>query len=169
MTVTHDPHDEPCDAYMSLLVRAADDGLDAMARQRLDAHLASCDGCRAAFDAQRIAHELIAGAFDLDGRSLGFTTRVLAHLEPREHGLDRLDFRRWTWRLSPVAASLLLAAWAVAAWSETSAAATDVVSTASSGEYAAAVLLSDAIDQTDLVSLTWEAEVASVAFEETPQ
>ena len=160
---TREPNrgDEPCGDYIGLLVRAADDSLDAAGRARLDAHMLTCETCRSAFDSQQTAHVMLAGAFDVDA-PLGFTTRVLAHLERDRPWLDRFDFRRWTWRVSPLAAGLVLVAWIVAAGSQTTSASAviDVVTAVEAGTEPAAVLLSDAVDDTDLVSLMWDAETS---------
>lgn len=95
--------------YIGLIVRAADDSLDPVGRVRLDTHLASCEGCRAALAEQRSAHETL-----LDWRpapaSADFARRVVAAAQPGESWLGGWDYRRWTWRLSPVAAGLALAA-----------------------------------------------------------
>jgi anti-sigma factor RsiW len=173
-TTVHDRSHEPCDAYVGLLVRAADDSLDADDRARLDAHLPGCAACRAALDTQQSAHVLLSTAFAPEP-TLGFATRVVANVAPRENWLDRLDFRRWTWRVSPVAAGLLLAAWMVIAGGETTSASVSVeeVSAAGADVQAEAVLWPDVIDGTDLVTLTWDAEVATapaaILPEETPQ
>jgi hypothetical protein len=115
---------------------------------------------------------MLSDAFEVEP-PLGFTTRVVAHIEPRTSWLDRLDFRRWTWRISPVAAGLVLAAWIVAAGSDTTSASgsIDVVNATDAGVEADAVRWSDTVDGPDLVSLAWDAEVAAIAVapEEDPQ
>lgn len=171
-TTVHDRSNDPCDDYVSLLVRAADDSLDPDGRARLDAHLPTCEACRAALETQQLAHVMLSDAFEVEP-PLGFTTRVVAHIEPRTSWLDRLDFRRWTWRISPVAAGLVLAAWIVAAGSDTTSASgsIDVVNATDAGVEADAVRWSDTVDGPDLVSLAWDAEVAAIAVtpEEDPQ
>ncbi|MCC7042413.1 MAG: zf-HC2 domain-containing protein [Acidobacteria bacterium] len=173
-TTSHDRSHEPCDDYVGLLVRAADDSLDADGRARLDAHLPGCGACRAALDSQHIAYVALSSTFEVEP-SLGFATRVVANVEPRDSWLDRLDFRRWTWRVSPIAAGLFLAAWVVTDRIETASAfeSVAVVNAADAGVQADAVRWSDAVDGTDLVSLTWDAEVAGTPatgiLEETPQ
>jgi anti-sigma factor RsiW len=144
-----------------LLVRAADDSLDASGRARLDAHMLTCETCRYALDSQRTAHVLLANAFDVDA-PLGFTSRVVAHLEPGRSWLDRFDFRRWTWRVSPLAAGLMLAAGIVASGGQTTSAspAIFVVNAADTGVEPTAVRLSDAVGETDLVSRMWYAETS---------
>ncbi len=157
---------QSCPSFIPLIVRAADDTIEPDDRARLDAHLAGCPACRAALEAQRMVHMNLAGAFDAEV-PLGFATRIVAQLDPRESWLDRLDFRRWTWRLGPVAAGLAIAAYVVVA----SEAATSAESTVPE----TAVLLSDAVDESGIVALTWAAEVgasdadAAASTEETPQ
>ena len=159
MTI-HESVNEPCDHVMGLLVRAADQELDAADRARLDRHLLACEACRTALHTQQVAHGMLAEAFAADP-PFGFATRVLAHLDaPAPHLLDRFDFRRWTWRVSPVAGGLFLAAWLVAAGTQTSSAAGPVEVVSATGTGAEAVRWSDAVDGTDLVSLVWEADVA---------
>lgn len=166
--------DEACEGYVGLLVRAADGSLGHEDRARLDTHLLTCDSCRAALETQRTAHLALADAFDVDA-PLGFSTRVLANLEPEPSWFDRLDFRRWTWRVSPVAAALMIAAWMVAASSQTTAASpsVEVVDAAATTTEAEAVLLTDVLEDGDLVSLVWDAEVrgatAASVDEETVQ
>lgn len=148
---------EPCEDRIGLIVRAADGSLDAHDRAHLERHLVTCPSCRAALDAQQISHALLARAFDAEA-PLGFSTRVIAHLETPAHWLDRLDFRRWTWRIGPVAAALLLAAWMVTG--ETTSAAEAVIGATDAGVAADAVLWSDAMNDADLVSIAWESTIA---------
>jgi anti-sigma factor RsiW len=103
-----------CAAFTALLVRAADGSASAEDQARLAAHLATCDACAADLADQRDVHAFLF-AQPIGGASLGFDTRVMAAVraeaESRARGwLDSLDFRRWTWRLVPVAAALALAA-----------------------------------------------------------
>ena len=148
---------EPCEDRIALLVRAADDSLDASDRAQLDRHLAACPACSRALETQRGGRALLARAFDAEA-PLGFSTRVLAHLESSDRWIDRLDFRRWTWRVGPVTAALLLAAWMVTG--DTTSAAEAVVNATDAGVAADAVLWSDVMNDADLVSITWEATVA---------
>lgn len=168
-TDRHSQFSEPCEGYLPLLVRAADDSLGADDRVRLDAHTRTCEVCREALAVQRAAYASLAGAFDVDP-PLGFSTRVVAHLEsdPQASWLERLDFRRWTWRVSPVAAGLGLAAYLVIATGESTAA-------SASAEIGATdpAVLSDVIDSGDLVSMVWDAEngsdTSTVSDEGAPQ
>lgn len=154
-----DRHAEPCEERMvSLLVRAADGDLDVHERTHLDHHLATCPSCRAALETQRLGHTVLARAFEA-GAPPGFATRVLAHVNSSDSWFDRLDFRRWTWRVGPVTAALLLAAWMVTG--ETTSAEEAVVSATDAGVAADALLWSDAMNDASLVSFVWETTVGS--------
>ena len=94
--------------FERLLVRAADGQLDATERETLDRHLATCDACRAALAAQTRVRASLQARPPLDA-SPAFYARVTASLRSPASWLDSLDFRRWTWRLVPVAAALVIA------------------------------------------------------------
>lgn len=103
-----------CTAFTSLLVRVADGTASAQEQSRLDAHIATCASCAAALEDQRGVHAWLRSQ-PVTGASWGFDTRVMASIRAEAEGrsrgwLDSLDFRRWTWRLVPVAAALVLAA-----------------------------------------------------------
>ena len=104
---THHPE------FERLLVRAADGGLDATEREMLDRHLATCDGCRAALAAQTLVRTSLHMRPRIDA-SPAFHARVTASLRSPASWLDSLDFRRWTWRLAPVAAAFVFAVLAFA-------------------------------------------------------
>ncbi len=102
-----------CTAFTSLLVRVADGSASAQEQSQLHAHIATCASCAAALDDQRGVHAWLRSQ-PVTGASLGFDTRVMASIRAEAGGralgwLDSLDFRRWTWRLVPVAAALVLA------------------------------------------------------------
>jgi anti-sigma factor RsiW len=160
--------DRSCADFESLIVRAADGVLDPVDRLRLDGHLAGCASCRVALDDQRTLASLVAAAFD--SRPVpGFTTRVLAHLKPTESWLDRLDFRRWTWWVSPVAAGLALAAWLVASSTSTAIALEPAADVAVDPAQIQVVSWADAVTEGDLVSLIWQAEVGTDAAPATQE
>lgn len=111
-----------CEQAESLLVRAADETLDAGRRAAMDRHLAACAACRETLDTQRSARALLAARPDMAVRP-GFATRVMANLPAQDSGgaldaaaattgdwLDLLNWRAWTIRLAPVAATLAVAA-----------------------------------------------------------
>lgn len=155
MDTSFDTHGEPCPKYVGLVVRAADDALDEAERTRLDAHLAVCLTCRDALDAQRSVHHLVADAYVVEP-PLGFSTRVLAHVDVKTHWFDRLDFRRWTLRVGPVAAGLLLAAGLAVLTEQPSAASTDQ----------STVPWADVMNDSDLVTMVWEAATNDVSNDE---
>jgi anti-sigma factor RsiW len=105
--------DDCCPDYLALIVRAADGALDADGRTRLDAHVGSCAACRQALAAQREVRAMLA---DLPAVAApgALRARVRAALEAggarRVPWLAGADFRRWTWRLVPVAAALIVGA-----------------------------------------------------------
>ena len=111
-----------CEQAESLLARAADGMLDAERLAAVEGHVAGCAACREALDAQRTARSLLAARPDTAVRP-GFVTRVMANLPvqdpdgafddtaaPVGDWLDLLNWRAWTIRLAPVAATLLVAA-----------------------------------------------------------
>ena len=105
---------DPCAAFESLLVRAADDSLDAAEHARLDAHLSTCAACRQALADQRAVRDALVARPPLRARP-EFSFAVMRAIESEREGswLYLLDFRQWTWRLAPVAAALSLATWMV--------------------------------------------------------
>ena len=57
-------------------------------------------------------------SYPVEGARLGFERRVMAAIRAEAEGrarnwIDNLDFRRWTWRLVPIAAALALASFVV--------------------------------------------------------
>lgn len=102
---------EACQEFESLLARAADGALNEADHGRLDLHLAGCDGCRRALADQRAVRDALQSRPVLRDRP-EFAVAVMAAIEAERSWLERLDFRRWTWRLAPVAAALSLIAWA---------------------------------------------------------
>jgi anti-sigma factor RsiW len=101
---------EPCRDRIGLIVRAADGSLDADGRAALDAHLETCAACREALEGQRAARAALA-AWPEAMALPDFSARVMARLERDRNWLELLDFRRWSWRLSPVVAALAIAAY----------------------------------------------------------
>ena len=111
-----------CEQAESLLARAADGLLDADRQADVDRHIALCAACREALDAQRSARALLAARHDAALRP-GFTTRVMANLPAQDPAgavddaagtasdwLELLNWRAWTIRLAPLAATLMVAA-----------------------------------------------------------
>lgn len=111
-----------CEQAESLLVRGAEGTLDPKRQAVLDQHMVECAACREEFDAQRSVRTLLAARPDAAVRP-GFATRVMANLPAQDPAgaldaaavaggawLDLLNWRAWTIRLAPVAATLAIAA-----------------------------------------------------------
>ncbi len=149
-----------CAAFTSLLVRVADGTASAQEQARLHAHIATCASCAAALDDQRGVHAWLRSQ-PVTGASLGFDTRVMASIRAEAEGrargwLDSLDFRRWTWRLVPVAAALVLAAVSVTGTdtaSQPEPASTVSTTTATEGWPVSSALWSDTVSESALLSL----------------
>jgi anti-sigma factor RsiW len=97
-----------CPERVPLLVRAADGALDASDQAALDAHLALCDRCRVALEGQRVARTALM-SWTPDMAPADFVARVLRDVDAHESWLDRWDFRRWSWRLAPLATAAAIA------------------------------------------------------------
>lgn len=146
-----------CEEYVDLLARSVDGVLTETERVRLDAHVASCAACRQALADQRLIRTSLSEALSLDA-SPAFVGRVLSQLPESGRWFDRLDFRRLTWRLSPVAAGLALAAAFVVATGQptvTDAAGPDSIPPA-------ALSFDEVIESSDMVTLLWQAEGGQV-------
>jgi len=150
-----------CAAFTSMLVRVADGTAPAAEQAQLEAHIATCASCAAALDDQRGVHAWLQ-VQPVTGASLGFDRRVMAAVradaENRTRSwLDNLDFRRWTWRLVPVAAALALVAVSV---TQTDAGnqigqadATTLSGTATDTMPVSSALWSEAVSESSLLSL----------------
>src|SRR5438552_458282 len=94
-----------CENFESLIVRAADDLLNASDQSELDQHLATCASCRASLAAQRQIRAILLARTPVNA-SADFADRVRSAIGTGLPWLAHWDFRRWTWRLAPVAAAL---------------------------------------------------------------
>jgi anti-sigma factor RsiW len=92
-----------------LILARVDGCLGADDERWLDDHVRQCDACRAEANSQAAVRSLLASRPAL-GVSAGFVDRVIERIEPAVGLLGVADWRKWTWRLSPVAAVLMLAA-----------------------------------------------------------
>ncbi len=124
-----------CDDLIPALVRAADGSLDVLPadeRARLQAHLATCVSCADALADQMSMRQALA-TLAAEPVDTFVGTRVMANLRgeaPVTTWLESLDWKRWTWRLVPVAAVLAIAVGSVAANTATNATnATDTTDT----------------------------------------
>jgi anti-sigma factor RsiW len=146
---------EPCQEYVTLIVRAVDDQLSAAERARLDAHLAICTACRGGLADQLAVRTMLASRPPLRA-SAAFRTRVMSAIEGRVPWFEALDFRRWSWGLAPVAAALLLFVYTSvdrqSAVATTDAAAVES-SAAASTQPVSSALWSDSVSDTSLLSL----------------
>ena len=98
-----------CTDAEPLLAAAADGALDDTRRARLEAHLATCAECRAALEGQRQVAAILASAVQNEV-SPAFLARVNRRIDGSEGWLELVDFRAWTLRLAPIAATLALVA-----------------------------------------------------------
>ena len=147
-----------CAAIEALLVRAAEGSSWPEDEVRLNDHLRQCASCRAALADQRAMRDLLQ-SYPVEGARLGFDTRVMAAIRAEADGrqaswLGSLDFRRWTWRLVPIAAALALASAVV---SQTDPAADDettlAASTSSDALPVSSALWSESVSESSLLSL----------------
>ncbi|MBP6715893.1 MAG: zf-HC2 domain-containing protein [Acidobacteria bacterium] len=92
------------------IAQAADDALAPELRRELDAHLATCDACRALLADQRDARALLMARPIVPVRDLSAAIR--ATLEAEQPWIDRLNinWRMWSLRVAPVATALAIVA-----------------------------------------------------------
>jgi predicted anti-sigma-YlaC factor YlaD len=102
---------EACREYESMLARAADGSLDRPGQARLDAHLVTCAACREALADQRAVRVALTDRPALRAHP-EFAVRVMQAIEAEPSWLVWLDFRQWTWRLAPLAAGMMIVAYA---------------------------------------------------------
>lgn len=143
--------------FERLLVRAADELLDAREREILDGHLATCGSCRETLEAQRRVRTSLVARPPLDA-SAAFYARVTSALQTPVSWIEGLDFRRWTWRLAPVAAALVVAVVAYAGLSmrseATAASTSDSTTVASAADLpVSSALWSSSFSDTSVLSL----------------
>jgi hypothetical protein len=141
----------PCSGFDERLARAAElEELDTA----LAAHLAACEGCRAALAEQREVRAMLLARPPL-AASPALRVRVREAIEGEHSWTNVIDFRRWTWRLLPIAAAVALVT-AVGAWQLTPGA------TGTTGELgdltAAAALYSSDVPDTSVLSLMLRAQ-----------
>lgn len=143
----------PCPDYIEQLARAAEleeHALDAA----LAAHLAACAHCRAALAEQREVRALLLARPPL-AASPALRVRVREAIEREQPWTDVIDFRRWTWRLFPIAAAVAIVT-ALGAWQLTPGA------TGTAGDVgdltAAAALYTSDVPDTSVLSLMLRAQ-----------
>jgi predicted anti-sigma-YlaC factor YlaD len=97
----------PCSEFVDRLARAAERSAVDTIDPVLAAHLQTCDSCRAALEDQRQIRTMLATRPVLTA-SPALRVRVREALERERTLTGIIDFRRWTWRLVPVAAAIAL-------------------------------------------------------------
>jgi predicted anti-sigma-YlaC factor YlaD len=97
----------PCSDFADRLARAADLSAAEAIDPALAAHLQTCESCRAALDDQRRIRVMLTSRPAL-AASPALRVRVREALEQERTWTGVIDFRRWTWRLVPVAAAVAL-------------------------------------------------------------
>lgn len=140
-------------ATESEIVRAADGSLEPAAQARLDAHLASCAACRDELDAQLIARRALAARPIRPVRDLSAAVR--ATLESERPWVERLNWRRLSLRVAPVAAALTVVALLLIRTADvsTGSAATATTPGASQGHSVASALWSGEVSDEQLLDL----------------
>jgi anti-sigma factor RsiW len=147
-----------CDDLIPALVRAAEGSLEVLPsdeRARLEAHLAACPSCAEALADQTSMHQALT-MLAAEPVNTFVGSRVMAHLrseEPVTTWLESLDWKRWTWRLVPVAAVLAIAVGSVATNTTTDATNTTNATNTTDTMPASATLVTGEVGGTDLLSL----------------
>jgi len=129
---------------------------DGTAAARIHEHLAACDACRATVEAQSIARRVLAGRPIAPVRDLSASLR--ATLDAERPWIERLNWRRLSLRMAPVAAAVTIGALILVITADTASGPT-VSGTPVSGT--AATLSTDATRISDhkVVSALWPGEV----------
>jgi hypothetical protein len=96
-----------CPEFVDRLARAAELAPPGAIDPVLAAHLESCAGCRAALDVQRQVRSLLQSRPAL-AASPALRVRVREAIDREPSLIAGIDFRRWTWRLVPIAAAVAL-------------------------------------------------------------
>jgi anti-sigma factor RsiW len=99
-----------CESMVGLILASVEGTLDPSSRAHLEAHAASCAGCRRALDEQAAVKRMLA---DLPAVTVsrGFAARVRERVEARPWWMPAGNWRLWTLRLAPIAALLTFLAW----------------------------------------------------------
>lgn len=131
----------------SEFVRAADGSLETNERDVM-AHLASCDACRDQLDAQTVARRVLVARPIAPVRDLSAAIR--ATLENEQPWIERLNWRRLSLRVAPIAAALTLVALFLVRTADTSITSAD---TSTSDPTVASALWSGEVDDDQLLTL----------------
>jgi anti-sigma factor RsiW len=95
---------------VGLILASVEGVLDPASRARLEAHAATCAGCRRALDEQAAVKRMLADLPPVEV-SRGFAARVRERVEQRPWWMPAGNWRLWTLRLAPIAALLTMLAW----------------------------------------------------------
>jgi hypothetical protein len=142
---------EACEPFAGLIARAADGSIDASGQARLSTHLDHCAQCTRSLETQRAARALLA-AWAPDPAPPDFVATVLGAIDAHETWIDRWDFRRWTWRLAPLATAVAVATVVVIGRTDVSFA-EPADATASADVTVAGALASDELSESDVLAL----------------
>lgn len=142
--------------WLARMVDGTADVLTDAERAALDAHLATCAGCRDAFEDQRLVSVLLRSRPPLRP-SPAFAARLSSRLDDVSGWLGLLDWQAWTLRLAPVAIGLLLAAIYSGAAVESTAPSSPTLET----------WARDVSDASSAVSAVWQGEASPDALIET--
>lgn len=96
-----------CQDIEPLIVREADEAIDATDRVRLMAHLRDCAACREELEAQRAVRDVLRSR-PASAVPSGFEHRIARRLRPETSWLPVADWRRWTLAISPLPVILLI-------------------------------------------------------------
>ncbi|TAK18813.1 MAG: hypothetical protein EPO35_00945 [Acidobacteria bacterium] len=136
----------------SEFVRAADASMTREERAAFDAHLASCPSCRETLEAQMIARRALAARPIAPARDLSAAVR--ASLEAERPWIERLNWRRLSLRVAPIAAALTIVALLLVRTADTTAVAADSSAT---DHTVASALWSGEVTDDQLLSLFLQA------------
>jgi anti-sigma factor RsiW len=142
---------DACEPFVGLIARAADGSIDASGQARLSVHLEHCAHCTMSLETQRAARAVLA-AWAPDPAPPDFVATVLGAIDARETWIDRWDFRRWTWRLAPLATAMAVATVVVMGRTDVSFA-EQANAIAASDVTVAGALASDELSESDVLAL----------------
>jgi hypothetical protein len=133
------------------ITHAADGSLESGDVSALDvaSHIASCEACREQVDAQIVARRALVARPIAPVRDLSAAIR--AALEAERPWIERLNWRRFSLRVAPIAAALTLVALFLVRTADTTAAAVDTAST--TDHTVASALWSGEVSEDQLLSL----------------
>ncbi len=99
-----------CQSMARSILESVEGTISREDRERLTAHLAECEGCRAVL-AEQVAVKQWLMELPWPDVSREFSARVRMRLTDTPAWLEVANWRGWTLRLAPLAAVLLLLAW----------------------------------------------------------